>query len=56
MLFRSTESKRHEIITEYDMNSDLEVFVQSIYQNKPACQKTDYGAKIYQSMKKIVEN
>lgn len=56
MARRITESKRHEIITEYDMNSDLEVFVQSIYQNKPACQKTDYGAKIYQSMKKIVEN
>jgi len=38
------------------MKFDLEVFLQSIGQHKPARRKTDYGIKIYNSMKNAIEN
>lgn len=56
MTRRITERKNNEIITEYDMKFDLEVFLQSIGQHKPARRKTDYGIKIYNSMKNAIEN
>lgn len=56
MTRRITERQNNEIITEYDMKFDLEVFLQSICQHKPAHLKTDYGVRIYNDMKKLIEN